>query len=192
MNKIENFRKELNLIVDPKIKDWTEKTLEVVRDAFWRIPASSTGKYHPQCTNKDGGLIIHVKRVVYLADRLTFAWNIKEQNRDIVIAACILHDIAKTGKDSGAYIDYVNHPINAADIFKKTIGLLPKDETPEDSMFKISQCIKYHMGLWTPNSIKKPLNKYTALELATYTCDYMASTKDLVTPVDGEYTVEDK
>jgi hypothetical protein len=186
MNKVENFKKELSLIVDPVIKSWVEKTLEIAPERFWKIPASSTGKYHPQCTNKEGGLIIHVKRVVYLADRLTFAWNIKEQNRDIVIAACILHDISKTGKDSGAYIDYVNHPINAGIEFKKAVS------GTGGVVDLVENCIKYHMGLWTPDSIKKPLNKYTSLELVTYTSDYMASTKDLVTPVDGEYVVEDK
>jgi len=42
------------------------------------------------------------------------------------------------------------------------------------------------MGLWTPASIKKSLDLYTTLQLIVYTADYLAATKDLITPKDGE------
>ena len=42
------------------------------------------------------------------------------------------------------------------------------------------------MGRWSPKEIAKPLGKYTPHELCTYTADYLAATKELVTPVDNE------
>jgi len=193
MEKYETFNNEINLIKSETIKDYVIKTLKETPEIFWKIPASSTGKYHPECTNKEGGLIIHVKRVVYICDRLSFGWNITDLNRDMVIASSILHDIAKCGKDSGIYENYVNHPITAANMFKKTVNFNSQDITPINKtiIIRIANCINYHMGLWTPKSIVKPLSQYTSLELLVYTSDYMASTKTLVTPVDGSYTVKD-
>lgn len=55
----------------------------------------------------------------------------------------------------------------------------------KEKFIKISNCIKNHMGLWTPASIKKEIQYYTLLELIVYTADYIATTKDLVTPIDN-------
>lgn len=144
-------------------------------DYFYKGWASSTGKYHPACTCKDGGLVIHVRRAVYIVNRLADGWGLKGLDKDIVVAATILHDIAKVGQGSGPYQDYVNHPINAEKY------LAPYDE---DIRKKVNDCIRFHMGLWTPDSIKKPLTEYTLSELIVYTADYIATTKDLTTPVD--------
>ena len=178
MKEQEQLRNEIDLIKDAAIKQWVEETLQNAPKYFWIASASSTGKYHPECTCKEGGLIIHTKRVVFIANRLCRGWNIVSSlDKDIVIASCILHDLAKTGKNSGTYKDYVNHPINAEKYFSKSLKDINKFKVIKD-------CVRYHMGLWTPDSIKKPLGKYTPKELIVYTSDYMAVTKELVTPVD--------
>ncbi len=176
--------KEIEVIQDAQIRKFVKDTIENAPERFFVIPASSTKKWHPECTNIEGGLIIHVKRVVYICERLVTAWNFDASLRDIAIAACILHDLAKCGRDSGAYEDYVNHPINAEKFFVKN-GL-------DDEIYnKIRDAVRYHMGLWTPNSIKKPLGKYTPVELIVYTSDYLASTKDMSTPKDLMYKVQE-
>lgn len=146
--------------------------------------ASSTGKYHPQCTCKKGGLIVHVKRATYIAERLCGGYGIAGLGRDIVLSAIILHDIAKVPSPKEnpkiTYADYENHPINAEKYFvNKEIIILGADV-----LVNIKNCIRYHMGLWTPVSIRKPINEYSNLELCVYTADYMAATKDLITPKD--------
>jgi len=172
---------EIKLIQDETIKEWVRETLQNVPEYFFEGPASSTGRYHPLCTIRKGGIVIHTKRVVYMANRLCEGWNIAGRNRDILISACILHDIAKVGKGNSSYEDYLNHPINAEKYFAK-------DKWPEkdDITFEqIRECVRYHMGCWSPSSIKKPLSQYKPLELATYTCDYLAATRDLALPADG-------
>jgi HD superfamily phosphodiesterase len=168
---------ELNLIVNPLIKKFTEATLENTPDYFYVAQASSTGKYHPECTCKKGGLIVHVKRAVCLANRLCDGYGFKGMDKDIVLSATILHDIAKTGQGSGSYDDFVNHPINAKNFF------VPLDLDAE-TIEKIDGCIKNHMGLWTPDQIKKPLTEYSLLELLVYTADFYSATKVLALPID--------
>lgn len=137
---------------------------------------------HPACTIKKGGLIIHVKRVVYVANRLCKGCGIVGINRDIILVASILHDIAKTPSFDRrfTYADYENHPLNA----EKYFGKMSEDYS--GVLAEIRKCIRYHMGLWTPVSIKKPIDKYTLREFIVYTADYMAATKDLVTPRDSD------
>ena len=168
---------ELNLIQSPEIKEWTAKTLQNAPDYFFIAQASSTGKYHPECTLGEGGLIIHVSRAVYIANRLCGGWGITGIDKDIVISATILHDIAKVGRGSGSYADYENHPLNAEKYFLNTT-------LSSEIKNKINDCIKNHMGLWSPKSTIKPLKDYSLLELIVYTSDYIATTKDLVTPED--------
>jgi HD superfamily phosphohydrolase YqeK len=192
MDKYKVLENELNLIKDEKIREWTKATLDNAPDYFFIAQASSTGKYHPQCTCKKGGLITHVKRATYIANRLCDGYGITSIDRDIVLSAIILHDIAKTPSNDPryTYADYENHPINAEKYFASK-ELLKYSEDLDDTFaeerfLKILHCIKFHMGLWTPASIKKPLKEYSLLELVVYTADYIATTKDLVTPKDGE------
>jgi len=187
--------KEIDLIQDTLIKQWTKDTLLNTPDYFFYGMASSTGKYHPTCTCQKHGLLIHVKRAVYFANRLCDGYGIKGIEHDIVISAVILHDIAKvpSPKDDPkiTYADYENHPINA----KKYFAQMPQHviDLPEEIYYSepqkeynlITDCIQHHMGLWTPKSIRKPLSEYTQLELIVYTADYMSATKDLITPVDN-------
>lgn len=174
-----NLEKELKLINNEEIRNFAYETLRNTPDYFFTGQASSTGKYHPTCTIREGGLLIHVKRAVHVANRLCDGWGVKDLDRDIVLCAVLLHDIAKVGRNSGSYDDYVNHPINARKYFADTL-------LNEEIVNTIDECIRHHMGLWTPDSIKKPLEMYTLLELLVYTSDYIATTKTLETPVDHE------
>lgn len=182
MRTVEDLRPELNLITNELIREWTEKTLKNVPEYFYKAQASSTGKYHPACTIKEGGLITHVKRVVYLANRLCEGWGIFKLDRDIAISACILHDIAKTSRLTGSYTDFVNHPLNANKYFPNTNKL--NTEPNQTTINIINECIRNHMGRWTPDAIKKDIVDYSLIELVVYTSDYFAATKTLVTPED--------
>ncbi len=193
------FENELKLIKDINIRKWVIATLANVPNYFYIAQASSSGKYHPDCTNKVGGLVIHVKRAVYIANRLCSGWGIIDIEKDIVIAATILHDIAKVPSTKVMHSyrmkvteeDFVNHPIYAAKYFaSKKILISPDEKKFQDNTFaeerylKIKSCIDNHMGLWSPEIIKKPLDTYRLIELLVYTADYIATTKDLITPED--------
>ena len=171
---------QLNLIASQFIREWTKATLEKAPDWFYNAPASSTGKYHPACTIVTGGLVIHTKRVVYIANKLCGGMGISGIEKDMVISACILHDIAKTGKGGyGTFEDYENHPINAIKLSA------PADNSPlQEYVPKIWELVKYHMSLWTPDPHKKSIKDYSLMELCVANSDYLATTKDLITPVD--------
>lgn len=165
---------ELALINNLDIQTWVMKTLNQVPLNFWSIPASSSGKYHPACSNGEGGLVIHTKRVVWLANQVCAAWGIFALERDIVLAACILHDV---GKAEPTYPQNAGeHPLHV----EKHFFSWEEEEWQE----LIKSCIEFHMGRWTPRQIAKPISEYTLLELAVYTADYLSSRKELSTPKD--------
>lgn len=177
MDRIELIN-EINLINDNNIRAYVRATLNNSPDYFFVAPASSTGKHHPECVNGSRGLLVHVQRAVFIANRLCQAFDITGRQRDVIIASTILHDIAKVPNLQGNYEDYVNHPINA---LKYLPASGDKDLTRE-----ISNCVQYHMGLWTPEKIKKPMNKYTLSEVIVYLSDFISATKGVGTPVDRD------
>lgn len=191
--KSDILNNEINLIENLDIRKWTKDTLENVSEYFWVAQASSSGRWHPECTNKKGGLIVHTKRVVYLANRICDCWDLTGLDKDIVISASILHDIAKVPNTKVMHSygmtvtdeDFTNHPLNAEKYFSNG-----KREYMSNNVIysMILNAVKFHMGRWTPEAIKKPLLEYSLIELAVTTCDFMATTKTLVTPVDTEET----
>lgn len=67
------FQKELNLIKDTNLRDFIAICLDNAPDYFFEMPASSTGKYHPEYTLGEGGLVRHTKAAVAIAADLS-AW----------------------------------------------------------------------------------------------------------------------
>lgn len=173
---INKFKSILDQINNPKIKEFTIACLKDVPDYFNKIPASTSGKYHPTQATKEGGLIWHVQRACYFANLFFEAYKIdgKDIRGDIVLSALLLHDIGKKEKYGNKYWEYVNHPITATKITKKH-----RDILPEKVYNIIENCILHHMGPWTPNSVKKPITKYNFLELVVYHSDFMSSRKEL-------------
>ena len=68
--KHEVLNRELNYIKDERIRKSCEIILDLLPDYFFSIPASSTGKYHPEFSLGERGLIRHVKAAVKIAKDL--------------------------------------------------------------------------------------------------------------------------
>lgn len=123
-NPEEVFKEELKMIKDKGIKDFTAEVLNtMVPEYFWTCAASSSGKYHPTYSLGEGGVVRHVKLVVWMASEFTRAIPLTKKEvmdsgigeslyNDIVISAAILHDIKKFG-----------------DNYDGTTKSLPKDNT---------------------------------------------------------------
>lgn len=169
------FNDILKQINNPKIREFTIACLKDVPDIFLKMPASTSGKYHPLPATKEGGLVWHVQRACYFASVLLEAYKIdgKDIRGDIVLSALILHDIGKKEKYGKNYWEYANHPITATKITKKHSKLLP-----EKIYTLIENCILHHMGPWSTPSTKKPITKYNFLELIVYNSDYLSSRKE--------------
>ena len=186
IQKIQIFEKELHLIggsdeqndVNDDIKEFVVKSLTKVPDYFFNIPASSTGKYHPEFTIQVNGLAKHVKAAVKIAIDLfeVKVFDFDQRTRGIIIASLILHDCAKNGFNKSQYT-VADHPIQITKFLKENVEL--KALTQEDFTL-IEKNINSHMGKWNTTFksdkeiLPKPSNK---MEYFVHICDYIASRK---------------
>lgn len=177
------FADELAMIGSDEIRNFTLQVMDTFPEHFWTQPASTTGKYHPVCTLGRGGLLVHVKRVLFFVQALIRAhrWSPGSPDSDKLLSAAILHDGQKGGKGYGTYEDYENHPLLVQSRFLSPDAPDPTEEWQID----IWLMIRYHMGPWTPKSAWKPLNNYSEPQLILYYADYLAAQKYITTPVDG-------
>lgn len=92
------FEEELNEISEPNIKRFVlECFSKLTPDYFWDAPASSSGKHHPEISNGKHGLVKHVKLACWWVRKLEEAMSDQSISRDVLIAACLLHDLQKFG-----------------------------------------------------------------------------------------------
>ncbi len=179
------FEKELELIVNDDIRKMVELTLEKVPEYFYKIPASTTGKYHPSYSLGEGGLYRHTQAAVKIADDITrlHCMYFNDTLHDCVIAALILHDTMKCGDPEEKYTRH-DHPILAAKLFYATVSGKFSDMF-DDTIRMITDAIASHMGQWNTN-------KHSVVVLAipedafdvqvakmVHLCDYLASRKYL-------------
>ena len=173
MRNIKLFEREINLIVDEELRMAVKSYMEeATPDYFWTDGASSSGKYHPQFSHGIGGLVRHTKAVVMFAEELlrmsSYAY-MKDEYKDFVIAACIIHDTIKYGW--GKEIDkgeYANHASNAAQSFADFC----LNNTNYEPHYLLLQAVRSHMGQWSTDKEDRP---FTSVDRCVHMADYMAS-----------------
>ena len=172
MRNIKLFEREINLIVDETLRCAVKSYMaEATPDYFWTDGASSSGKYHPQFAQGEGGLVRHTKAVVMFAEELlrmsSYAY-MREEYKDYVIAACILHDTAKYGRKTFDKAEYKNHARNAANAFAEWCWM---EYGFHPSEFLLN-AIASHMGQWSTEKEDRP---FTNIDRCVHMADYMAS-----------------
>ena len=172
MRNIKLFEREINLIVDENLRMATKSYLEeATPDYFWTDGASSSGKYHPQFAHGIGGTVRHTKAVVMFAEELlrmsSYAY-MKDEYKDFVIVACLIHDTNKYGIKDFDKSQYANHARNAAGSFTKwceeQYGFTPH--------FLLTSAVASHMGQWSTEREDRP---FTSVDRCVHMADYMAS-----------------
>ena len=95
---------EIGLIDDEGIKSFV-RSLLLKASTFWEIPSSFSGRYHPPDEHGPGGNALHTKRVVRVAEVISDSYALSVEERDLIIAACLLHDITKgiPSEESGMF-----------------------------------------------------------------------------------------
>lgn len=188
IKKTNVFADELALIQNPVIKAFTEKCLENTPDYFFKVAASSTGKYHPEYALGEGGLIRHTKALIYFAKELLvleqYRNKFSSDEKDIIISAGILHDSFKHGKEYSKYT-ITEHPLVAAQFVK---DMATTDEMPFAE--KIAEAIAAHMGEWNTDykSREEVLPKpVTEIQQFVHMCDYLASRKNVIVNFEKRY-----
>ena len=190
------FEEELQMIKNEEVRNCVIEVLKRVNDQFYHAAASSTGKYHPEYALGDGGLYRHTRAAVKIAnDILNLEWFNKEftdDDKDVMIAAIILHDTCKSGKDWDSQYTMHTHPIQAGELVEDTL----RDTEYRGISEEIARLIRSHMGQWNEPGRWNKYNDRTVLpkpeeldEFIVHLCDYLASRKYL--EVNGIYDVEE-
>lgn len=182
MKKIELLKKEINFVKDSSKRKDLKTLIGLLPDYFFKVPASSTGKYHPEFALGDGGLVRHTKVAVRIAVELlnnnTVGAKFTDSDKDLIIMALILHDGVKSGMEHSKYTKF-DHPLLVSKLIMENKDKVSLDI---DDLRKLCSLIESHMGEWTFDSYqqKEVLPKpRTAEQRFVHMCDFLASRKFL-------------
>ncbi|MFZ4104936.1 HD domain-containing protein [Flavobacterium sp.] len=174
---------EINLISNQQIKLFIRSVLLKAK-TFWEIPSSFSGKYHPADEHGPGGNALHTKRVVKISVILSDSYALTVEERDIIYAACLIHDITKGRFSDSAEKDLVYdpmHPYTVGEFVKKcqendkkygsdiSSSTLFLEEETVQSILRLVRC---HLGPWSPVPETIPISY---LEMIVHTSDNIAS-----------------
>ncbi len=177
--KVATFRTELSYINNEDIRKFTAVAITELPNYFFKIPASTSKKYHPEFAAGEGGLVRHTKGVVRIAKelfRLEMFDGFSDVEKDLILSALILHDGIKAGAD-GAYT-VANHPILMADFLRTDEEL--KKIISQEWINVISGNVATHMGEWVEDWKTKEIileKPSTKMQNFCHLCDYLASRK---------------
>lgn len=182
MNKSKYFENEIALIQNEDYQAFVRYYLDKVTPLyFWEIGASSSGKFHPQFSQGQGGLVRHTKAVVLFAQellRMSSYMYMTDEYKDYVIMACILHDTCKYGCTTLDTEQYKDHAKNASDLVNWTWRELYNENAPTFLL----NAIRCHMGQWS----EKEDRPFTNIDRCVHMADYMASRKFIDIPTVSE------
>ena len=178
-DKIQVFENELALIKDDKVKQVVEQIVQELPEYFFRVAASSTGKYHPPMSLGEGGLVRHTKGAVAVAKDLMSLEMFQplKEHFDIIIGALILHDGLKHGEVESQYTK-AEHPKLMHDFI--TSFTVDEDSKKDSILNRLALGVLTHMGQWnTDYRTRKELmpKPSTKVQNFIHLCDYLASRK---------------
>lgn len=177
--KIASFQKEIDCIKNETIKEATIRMVgELIPDYFWEVAASSTGKYHPSYSLGEGGLHRHTLAAVRIAIGMFPLTSYTDNEKDMIIAALIMHDSFKHGQDYSKYTK-ADHPVIAAIGVQMFCDIQLDDEELGTHLYNL---IITHMGQWNTDwKTKKEImpKPSTSMQRYVHMCDYLASRKYL-------------
>jgi len=194
---LEPLSHELEMISNSNIKSFV-KSILLKSEGFWKIPSSFSGKYHPLDEHNEGGNVLHTKRVVRASKVLCDSYSLSDEERDIVYAACLLHDVTKGVLDSDKENFHYDpmHPYTVGKFVEKcqqhdkryageaqSSTLFLSEETVQT----ILRLVRCHLGPWSPVPETVPV---TYLDIIVHLADNLASKVHYI--VDGDDIIEER
>lgn len=189
------FTNEYLYISDDKLREDAKYLISHLPDYFFKVDASSTGKYHPKYAAGDGGLTRHVKSACKFAYEMLsnpiIGKPYSSRDKDLIIIALLVHDGLKYGKGEKEQYTRFDHPLLASEYVKENKDKLSFND---DDLEKVTSSIASHMGPWNTNSysdIVLPVPK-APMEKFVHMCDYLASRRFINLDFDNNNNVIDE
>lgn len=180
----------LDTFENDDIKEFAVTLLDDLPEYIWHVGASSTGKYHPQFSLGEGGLMRHSMAVVRF---LNFFFELEQYNSkltsremDLMRLAGLAHDFRKSGSqedyEKSKYTKF-DHPLQMASVIRGYDGQYLNHEEIE----MVAEAISKHMGAWNTDKksetvLPKPNDKFSRM---LHVADYLASRKCLTMDFDN-------
>ena len=191
---------EINMIENHGIRSFVRSIL-IQSKMFWSIPSSFSGKYHPPDEHNYGGNVLHTKRVVRASKVISDSYSLTSNERDLVYAACLLHDVTKgvgdpDSEDPKSFVYDPLHPYTVGMFVKKCQENDKKYSSEsssstlfidEDTVQSIMRLVRCHLGPWSPVPETVPV---TYLDIIVHISDNLASKLHYIT--DGDDIVQER
>ena len=178
MKKSDIFNTELNYILDDRIRESTIFLLNNLPDYFFTMPASTSGRFHPDFSLGLGGLVRHTKAAVRIAielfrDNVFNTFEFKEHKQDLIIMALILHDGLKQGWNEEGHTKF-DHPLLVSKFILDNCCNLSMSH---EDIITVVRLINSHMGPWNKDKDGHEVLPLPVLydEKFVHACDYLAS-----------------
>ena len=175
MEKIETFSKEYNYIKSDRYKKIAKELVSLLPDYFFKVAASSTGKYHPSFSLGEGGLVRHTKVAIRIAKELldnnSIGHKFTSDEKDLLIISIMIHDGLKHGREEEKYTKF-DHPIIVCDYIKENMD---KTSLTKEELDFIIKTVSSHMGEWNTNNysdVVLPVTK-DKYQRFVHMCDFL-------------------
>ncbi len=189
------FTNEYLYIEDEGLRNDAKYLVSHLPDYFFKVDASSTGKYHPKYAAGDGGLTRHVKSACKFANELLSNPIIGKpysgRDKDLIIIALLIHDGLKYGKAEKEQYTRFDHPLLACEYAKENAENL---SMTSEELEKMANAVASHMGPWNTSQysdVVLPVPK-APMEKFVHMCDYLASRRFINLDFDKESNVIDE
>ena len=171
-----SFDEELKNFKNERIKNSAMTVLNNLPDYFFKVPASSTGKYHPAYALGESGLVRHVQVAMKWLEeifRSEILGVFDDDTKDLMRMALLLHDGFKSGIDNCGHT-VCEHPIIMSNYLLENKYKL----SLRNSEVKfVARLILSHMGKYNTNYNKEEImpKPETINQRIIYLCDLIAS-----------------
>lgn len=181
--------KEIAMVEDDEIRRFTKEALVLVPQYFFDLPSSTSGKYHPKDERDEGGLVLHTRRCVAVADDLARTMLLSPFEHSLLISAAILHDTFRCGFENRERIEkgvLKTDPLHAFYPMVAFEKLFAEDKYPVGR--EVCEIIAQHLGRWSPFQILPSERYIRDLGTTLHIADYIASREKILVDVDNVYT----
>ena len=169
---IAQLYEECQLIGSREVRRLAEAILRCAPGDLWEQPSSRSGQHHPPDEVHRGGAVLHAKRCVCVAMHLSRAFDIEPIDRDVLIAAMLVHDIGVNTCADDREADYLQHPLRVREMTDALSGRPHYDA--------VMSVVEAHMGRWGP---AEHWQHPSPLQKLGHLADFIASRRDILVRV---------